>query len=57
VSLPQASEELGVSVEAVRKRVKRGSLRSDKGPDHRVYVYLDTGATRPTLCRRSRLPP
>jgi hypothetical protein len=43
VTLREASEELGVSVEAVRKRVKRGSLRSDKGPDGRVYVYLDAG--------------
>src|SRR5215210_2967916 len=41
VTLRQASEELGVSIEAVRKRVKRNSLRSDKGPDGRVYVYLD----------------
>jgi hypothetical protein len=43
VTLREASEILGVSVEAVRKRVKRGSLRSDKGPDGRVYVYLDAG--------------
>jgi hypothetical protein len=42
VTLRQAAEELGVSVEAVRKRVKRGSLRADKGPDGRVYVFLDT---------------
>jgi hypothetical protein len=49
VTLRGASEELGVSVEAVRKRVKRGSLRSDKDPDGRVYVYLDAGgdASRP----------
>lgn len=32
-----------MSIEAVRKRVKRGSLQSDKGPDGRVYVYLDAG--------------
>jgi transposase-like protein len=43
VTLREASEILGVSVEAVRKRVKRASLRSDKGPDGRVYVYLDEG--------------
>ena len=43
VTLREASEELGVSIEAVRKRVKRDSLRSDKGPDGRVYVYLDAG--------------
>ena len=43
VTLREASEGLGVSVEAVRKRVKRKSLRSDTGPDGRVYVYLDAG--------------
>ena len=26
---------------AIRKRVERGTLRSDKGPDGRRYVYLD----------------
>ncbi len=46
VTSREASEILGISVEAVRKRVKRASLRSDKGPDGRVYVYLDTGVTR-----------
>jgi len=36
-----AAEELGVSVEAIRKRVQRGSIRSDKGEDGRRYVWLD----------------
>jgi hypothetical protein len=51
VTLREASEELGVSVEAVRKRVKRDSLRSDKDPDGRVYVYLDASppASHPEL--------
>src|SRR5918994_7473221 len=38
----EAAERLGISVEAIRKRVKRGTLRSDKGEDGRRYVYLDT---------------
>jgi hypothetical protein len=37
----EAAERLGVSVEAIRKRVARGTLRSDKGEDGRRYVYLD----------------
>jgi hypothetical protein len=37
----EAAEALGVSVEAVRKRVKRGTLASEKGADGRRYVYLD----------------
>src|SRR5215211_6919167 len=41
VTQREAAERLGVSVEAVRKRVKRGTLRSDKGGDGRRYVYLD----------------
>jgi hypothetical protein len=37
----EAAERLGISVEAIRKRVKRGTLSSDKGEDGRRYVYLD----------------
>jgi len=44
VTLRQAAARLGVSESAVRKRVERGTLRSDKGPDGRRYVYLDTMA-------------
>ena len=47
MTLREASEILGVSVEAVRKRVKRKSLRADKDPDGRVYVYLDAGGDAP----------
>jgi len=38
----QAGEELGITVDAVRMRVRRGSLDSGKGDDGRVYVRLDT---------------
>ena len=44
LTLRQAAARLGVSESAVRKRVERRTLRSDKGPDGRRYVYLDTGA-------------
>jgi hypothetical protein len=37
----EAADILGVSKEAVRKRVIRGTLRSDVGGDGRRYVYLD----------------
>ncbi len=43
VTMREAADELGVSVEAIRKRVQRGSIRSDKDPDGRRYVYLDEG--------------
>jgi hypothetical protein len=41
VTLREAAEVLGVSKEAVRKRVARGTLPSDVGGDGRRYVYLD----------------
>jgi len=39
-----AAEELGVSTDAVRKRISRGSLRSDK-KDGTVRVWLDDDGT------------
>jgi hypothetical protein len=32
---------LGLTVDAVRKRVKRGTLEAEKGSDGRLYVFLD----------------
>ena len=37
----EAAEILGVSVEAIRKRIKRGTLPSEKGEDGRRHVFLD----------------
>jgi len=42
LTLRQAAARLGVSESAIRKRVERGTLRSDKGSDGRRYVYLAT---------------
>jgi hypothetical protein len=44
LTLRQAAAVLDVSESAIRKRVERGTLRSDKGPDGKRYVYLDTVA-------------
>jgi hypothetical protein len=41
--MADAARTLGISKEAVRKRVSRGTLRSDVGEDGRRYVYLDAG--------------
>jgi hypothetical protein len=41
--MADASQVLGISKEAVRKRVSRGTLHSDVGEDGRRYVYLDAG--------------
>jgi hypothetical protein len=40
-----AAEELGISTDAVRKRIARGSLASDR-PDGNVLVWLDDGGTQ-----------
>ena len=41
----EAAELLGVTPSAVRKRVERGTLASDKEEDGRLFVYLDLTAT------------
>jgi excisionase family DNA binding protein len=40
----EAAETLGISVEAVRKRIERGQLGHER-VDGRVYVYLDDDQT------------
>ncbi len=46
VTIQEAARRLGVSEGAVRKRVTRGTLRHDKAPNGRVFVYLDAGDRR-----------
>jgi excisionase family DNA binding protein len=40
LTLAEAAEFLGISKDGVRMRVRRGTLRSEKGEDGRVYVYV-----------------
>ncbi len=40
LTVQEAAEVLGASVDAVRSRIRRGSLDSEKGEDGRVYVWL-----------------
>jgi hypothetical protein len=44
VDVGEAARELGISTDAVRKRVARGSLKSDR-PNGSVLVWLDDGRT------------
>lgn len=55
LTVQEAAKVLGMSVDAVRMRVRRGSLDSEKEPDGRVYVYLDGdwSETRPRPDRDS----
>src|SRR5215211_5979411 len=41
LSVMEAAEVLGVTRDAIHKRIKRGSLEYGKGEDGRLYVYVD----------------
>jgi hypothetical protein len=41
IPLKEAAAALGISKDAVRQRIRRDTLRSEKGENGRVYVYLD----------------
>lgn len=41
LTVREAANRLGISEEAVRKRMRRGTLAHSKWPDGRVYVYID----------------
>ncbi len=43
VTMREAADLLGVSKEAIRKRVVRGTLPSELGEDGRRYVYVEAG--------------
>ena len=42
LSVAEAAAALGVTRDAVHKRIKRDSIKHDKGEDGRFYVYVDT---------------
>ena len=48
VSVREAAEALGLTVDAVRGRIKRGSLDHHKDPDGTVHVWLDADESRPS---------
>ena len=43
MTMREAADLLGVSKEAIRKRVVRGTLPSEVGEDGRRYVYIEAG--------------
>ena len=53
LDVKQAAQVLGISTDAVHKRVKRGSLGSEKGQDGRVYVWLDLDQDTPPSFRQA----
>src|ERR671910_3062995 len=42
ISVAQAANRLGISQDAVRKRIARGTIRHGKDHEGRIFVYLDT---------------
>jgi hypothetical protein len=46
VSVQEAAEHLGTTVDAIRKRVQRDTIAHEKDADGRVWILLDTGRTR-----------
>jgi hypothetical protein len=46
--VPEAAEVLGVTIEAVRGRIKRDTLAHEKGEDGTVYVLLNADQSQPT---------
>jgi hypothetical protein len=54
LTLAEAAEVLGVSKDGVRMRVRRGTLRSEKGEDGLVYVFLDATAHATTTAEPQR---
>ncbi len=45
LSVPQAAERLGITQDAVRKRIKRGYIEWEKDEDGRLYVWVDPTET------------
>jgi hypothetical protein len=46
VSVQEAAEQLGTTVDAIRKRVQRRTIAHDKDTDGRVWILLDADRTR-----------
>jgi hypothetical protein len=45
LSVPQAAERLGITQDAVRKRIKRGYIEWEKDEDGRLYVWVNPAET------------
>jgi excisionase family DNA binding protein len=46
VSVQEAAEQLGTTVDAIRKRVQRNTIRHEKDAGGRVWIFLDADRTR-----------
>lgn len=48
LTITEAAQRLGVSRDAVYKRVRRGSIASETGVDGLLYVYIEPSIDEPT---------
>ena len=48
LTVHEAADALGLTVEAVRSRIKRGTLQKEKDDDGTVYVVVENGGGRPS---------
>src|SRR5919199_804028 len=47
LTMAEAAKRLGVTKDAIRKRVQRGNLPYEKDSDGVIHVYLDAGDSHP----------
>jgi hypothetical protein len=47
MTVPAAADLLGVTQSAVRKRIQRGTIPSDKDEEGRIFVYVDPSEASP----------
>jgi len=57
VSVPQAADHLGTTVDAIRKRVQRRTIPYERDRDGRVWILLDTGRPRQDTVQDTDKPP
>jgi hypothetical protein len=56
LTVPEACEALGLSEGAVRKRIARGTLRSERDAEGRVLIVLDAATRREAAGRTAGQP-
>ena len=47
LSVYEAAKALGVTVDAIRKRIQRGTIPHERGDDGRVWVLMDASSIKP----------
>lgn len=53
MTIADAAKHLNLTQEAIRQRIRRGTIENHKGEDGRTYVYLDTEAEQDAGGHRS----